>query len=209
MKSFLLVSACIVLQTLLAVGHLSATGLPIMRISVENTAAHVQTLAVSRFALALQEKLQGMIDVRFYPNAQLFRDKDVVQALGQGKIEMAVPGTWHLAAHEPNVGVLPGPTSSSSARRRRWSPASPTPVARPGIACFGPSAAAARIEGSKAFAKDVMAAAGVPTAAAPVFETPAELARALAPRTPPYVVKDDGLAAGKGVVVTDDRADRA
>lgn len=77
-----------------------------MRISVENTELHVQTLAVSRFASALQKKLQGRIDVQFYPNAQLFRNKDVVQALGQGKIEMAIPGTWHLAAHEPNVGVF-------------------------------------------------------------------------------------------------------
>jgi phosphoribosylamine--glycine ligase len=75
-----------------------------------------------------------------------------------------------------------------------------------GIACFGPSAAAATIEGSKAFAKDVMAAAGVPTAAARVCTTPSEVAAALDEFGPPYVVKDDGLAAGKGVVVTDDRA---
>lgn len=75
-----------------------------------------------------------------------------------------------------------------------------------GIACFGPSAAAARIEGSKAFAKDVMAAAGVPTAAARVCTSPAEAAAALDEFGAPYVVKDDGLAAGKGVVVTDDRA---
>jgi phosphoribosylamine--glycine ligase len=75
-----------------------------------------------------------------------------------------------------------------------------------GIACFGPSAAAAQLEGSKAFAKDVMAAAGVPTAAARVCETPAQAAAALDEFGPPYVVKDDGLAAGKGVIVTDDRA---
>ena len=75
-----------------------------------------------------------------------------------------------------------------------------------GIACFGPSAAAARLEGSKAFAKDVMTAAGVPTAGARVATTPAEAAAALDGFGPPYVVKDDGLAAGKGVVVTADRA---
>ena len=75
-----------------------------------------------------------------------------------------------------------------------------------GIACFGPSAAAARLEGSKAFAKDVMTAAGVPTAGARVATTPAEAAAALDGFGPPYVVKDDGLAAGKGVVVTTDRA---
>ena len=75
-----------------------------------------------------------------------------------------------------------------------------------GIACFGPSAAAARLEGSKAFAKDVMTAAGVPTAHALVCTTEPEAAAALDRLGAPYVVKDDGLAAGKGVVVTDDRA---
>ncbi len=75
-----------------------------------------------------------------------------------------------------------------------------------GIDCFGPSAAAARLEGSKAFAKDVMAAAGVPTARALVTTSPGAAADALDELGPPYVVKDDGLAAGKGVVVTDDRA---
>jgi phosphoribosylamine---glycine ligase len=74
-----------------------------------------------------------------------------------------------------------------------------------GIACFGPSGAAARLEGSKAFAKDVMAAAGVPTARASVCTTADEVAAALDEFGPPYVVKDDGLAAGKGVVVTGDR----
>ncbi len=73
-----------------------------------------------------------------------------------------------------------------------------------GIACFGPSAAAARLEGSKAFAKQVMAEAGVPTALAHVCTTVDEVEHALAELGPPYVVKDDGLAAGKGVVVTDD-----
>ncbi|QDH11175.1 phosphoribosylamine--glycine ligase [Nocardioides dongxiaopingii] len=77
-------------------------------------------------------------------------------------------------------------------------------VAR-GIPVFGPSGAAARLEGSKAFAKDVMAAAGVPTAAARVCTTAAEVAAALDEFGAPYVVKDDGLAAGKGVVVTSDR----
>ena len=74
-----------------------------------------------------------------------------------------------------------------------------------GIACFGPSAAAAELEGSKAFAKEIMAAADVPTAMAHICETPEEAAAALDAFGPPYVVKDDGLAAGKGVVVTDDR----
>jgi phosphoribosylamine--glycine ligase len=75
-----------------------------------------------------------------------------------------------------------------------------------GIDCFGPSAAAARLEGSKTFAKEVMAAAGIPTAASRSCTTPEEVAAALDEFGPPYVVKDDGLAAGKGVVVTSDRA---
>ncbi|MFB9234816.1 phosphoribosylamine--glycine ligase [Plantactinospora siamensis] len=74
-----------------------------------------------------------------------------------------------------------------------------------GIAVFGPSAAAAHLEGSKTFAKEIMAAAGVPTARARTCENPAEVAAALDEFGAPYVVKDDGLAAGKGVVVTDDR----
>ncbi|GAB7193048.1 phosphoribosylamine--glycine ligase [Kineococcus sp. NUM-3379] len=74
-----------------------------------------------------------------------------------------------------------------------------------GIDCFGPSGEAARLEGSKAFAKEVMAAAGVPTALAHLCTTEAEVADALDAFGAPYVVKDDGLAAGKGVVVTDDR----
>ncbi|HWV27373.1 MAG TPA: phosphoribosylamine--glycine ligase [Aeromicrobium sp.] len=76
-----------------------------------------------------------------------------------------------------------------------------------GIACFGPSAAAAQLEGSKAFAKQVMAAAEVPTAMARVCVNAEEASTALDAFGTPYVVKDDALAAGKGVVVTDDRAE--
>jgi phosphoribosylamine--glycine ligase len=79
-----------------------------------------------------------------------------------------------------------------------------------GIACFGPSKAAAQIEGSKAFAKDVMAAAGVRTASSEIVDSPAHLDAALDRFGPPvgdpaWVVKDDRLAAGKGVVVTQSR----
>jgi phosphoribosylamine--glycine ligase len=79
-------------------------------------------------------------------------------------------------------------------------------VREAGIACFGPGREAARLEGSKAFAKDVMAAAGVPTAMAHVCDTTEQIEAALDAFGAPYVVKDDGLAAGKGVVVTTDRA---
>ncbi|MFD4508361.1 phosphoribosylamine--glycine ligase [Streptomyces sp. NPDC058457] len=77
-------------------------------------------------------------------------------------------------------------------------------VREAGIPVFGPSGAAARIEGSKAFAKDVMAGAAVPTARSYVCTNAEEVAEALDAFGAPYVVKDDGLAAGKGVVVTDD-----
>ncbi|GAB3011804.1 phosphoribosylamine--glycine ligase [Mycobacterium bourgelatii] len=79
-----------------------------------------------------------------------------------------------------------------------------------GLVCFGPSKAAARIEGSKAFAKEIMAAAGVRTARSEIVDNPAHLDEALDRFGPPagdpaWVVKDDHLAAGKGVVVTPDR----
>ena len=73
-----------------------------------------------------------------------------------------------------------------------------------GFAVFGPSKPAALLEGSKAFAKEVMASANVPTAMAKVATNREETETALATFGAPYVVKDDGLAAGKGVVVTED-----
>jgi phosphoribosylamine--glycine ligase len=74
-----------------------------------------------------------------------------------------------------------------------------------GIATFGPSKAAAQLEGSKDFAKGVMRDAGVPTSRSFTCQTQSEMEQALDSFGAPYVVKDDGLAAGKGVVVTDDR----
>lgn len=74
-----------------------------------------------------------------------------------------------------------------------------------GIAVFGPSKAAARLEGSKAFAKHIMETAGVPTGRAEVAGTIEEAREALDAFGAPYVVKANGLAAGKGVLVTEDR----
>jgi phosphoribosylamine--glycine ligase len=74
-----------------------------------------------------------------------------------------------------------------------------------GIPVFGPSKAAAQLEGSKDFAKGVMRDAGVPTALSYTCSTENEINKALDAFGAPYVVKDDGLAAGKGVVVTNDR----
>jgi phosphoribosylamine--glycine ligase len=78
---------------------------------------------------------------------------------------------------------------------------------RVGIATFGPSKVAAQLEGSKTFAKEVMSDAGVPTAKSFTCTTQAEIEKALDAFDAPYVVKDDGLAAGKGVVVTRDRTE--
>jgi phosphoribosylamine---glycine ligase len=129
------------------------------------------------------------------------------------------PGNAGTAAvaEQPGVNPMSGPAVTGLAARLRADlvvigPEAPLvagvadAVRAAGIACFGPSAAAARLEGSKAFAKQVMATAGVPTARARVATTPEEVAAALDEFGPPFVVKNDGLAAGKGVVVTADRA---
>ena len=87
----------------------SALGTPVLpklRISIENTATHVQTQAVSQFAKDLGLKLKGKLNVLLYANASLYRDRDVIQALAQDKVEMAVPGTWHITQYEPNVGIF-------------------------------------------------------------------------------------------------------
>lgn len=76
-----------------------------------------------------------------------------------------------------------------------------------GVAVFGPSAAAARLEGSKGFTKALCERAGIPTARFVQCRTLDEAQRALAGFAPPYVLKADGLAAGKGVVIAESRAE--
>ena len=78
-------------------------------------------------------------------------------------------------------------------------------LAEAGIACFGPTAAAGRLESSKAFTKDFCARHGLPTAAYGVFDDAAAAKAALGRFAPPYVIKADGLAAGKGVVIAETR----
>jgi phosphoribosylamine---glycine ligase len=75
-----------------------------------------------------------------------------------------------------------------------------------GIPCFGPSQRAAMLEGSKSFAKEVMAEAGIPTARSFTCHTSSEVDEALSSFSQKYVVKNDGLAGGKGVLVTEDLA---
>jgi phosphoribosylamine--glycine ligase len=76
-----------------------------------------------------------------------------------------------------------------------------------GIACFGPVAAAARLEGSKAYAKEIMLAAGVPTAGHEIVTTVEAGLEVIAEFGYPAVLKADGLAAGKGVVIAADEAE--
>jgi len=76
-----------------------------------------------------------------------------------------------------------------------------------GIAVFGPSEKAARLEGSKAFAKDFYARHNVPTAGYGTFSDASQAKAFLDTMTPPYVLKADGLAAGKGVVIVEDRSE--
>jgi phosphoribosylamine--glycine ligase len=131
----------------------------------------------------------------------------------------AAPGNPAMAAHATRHEVDSADPAAIGALARRLAPAlvvigQETPLvagvadvlAAAGIACFGPVRDAAMIEGSKSFAKDVMAAAGIPTAASVTARTPAEARDGLHRFGPPYVVKADGLAAGKGVLVTTDRA---
>ena len=98
--------ALIILVFFMGITLATAQVIPIMRISVENTETHFQTRAVKRFADNIREKLKGRIDVQFFPNAQLLRDSDVIQALGQGRVEMAVPGIWNIMQFEPDAGVF-------------------------------------------------------------------------------------------------------
>lgn len=138
----------------------------------------------------------------------LLRDAEVVAAPGNAGIAVDAPTYPVMATEGAEVAdlaerlgvdlVVVGPEAPLVAGVADV-------VRERGIACFGPSAQAARLEGSKAFAKEIMAAAGVPTARPIVVEAVAEVAAALDELGAPYVVKDDGLAAGKGVVVTDDR----
>ena len=136
----------------------------------------------------------------------------------------------------PSPPATPGPRSSPTSTRSTSPPATPSrswrsasaptwwsigpevplvlgvadAVRAAGIACFGPTKDASRIEGSKSFAKEVMTAAGVRTATSEIVDNPRAPRRGARPvravrRRPAWVVKDDGLAAGKGVVVTADR----
>ena len=144
------------------------------------------------------------------------REHALVRAFGADDVHAAPgnPGIAALAQTYPDTAATP---AGILALARKLSPelvvigpeaplvaGAADALREAGISCFGPDAAAARIEGSKSFAKQVMAEAGIPTAASFTCASEAEADQALAAFGPPYVVKDDALAAGKGVLVTED-----
>lgn len=103
----------IVLVLLLCIGlfPVAATAqLPVIRISVETSGAQVQAHVVQRFAEQLAENLAGRYAVRFHDGASLYRDADVFRALSMGRLEIAVPGSWHIGRHVPGVGLLALPS---------------------------------------------------------------------------------------------------
>jgi C4-dicarboxylate-binding protein DctP len=78
----------------------------VFRISTENVPTHFQTRVVQRFADTLASKTRGRLAVEFHHSAQLFRDQDVIRALNDGKVDMAVPGNWQLDRYDPYVSAL-------------------------------------------------------------------------------------------------------
>nr|WP_241249564.1 phosphoribosylamine--glycine ligase [Agrococcus sp. KRD186] len=138
---------------------------------------------------------EGGHDITAAPgNAGIKRDVETVRLdikSPQLVTELATEGGFDLVVIGPEAPLVAGVADA---------------LQKAGVPAFGPTQAAARIEGSKSFAKDVMARAGVPTGIDTTATTMQEVRAALDAAKPPFVLKADGLAAGKGVIVTDDRA---
>ena len=146
------------------------------------------------------------------------REHAIVRALSQDSVQLhAAPGNPGIAALAETHPDIPPTPDGIGGLARKLSPelvvigpeaplvAGAADLLRDnGVLCFGPDAGAAQIEGSKSFAKQIMAEAGIPTAASFTCRTSAEVDAGLAAFGPPYVVKDDALAAGKGVLVSSD-----
>ncbi|WP_231038875.1 TRAP transporter substrate-binding protein DctP [Nitratidesulfovibrio oxamicus] len=81
-------------------------GVPMLRISVDNGPTHFQVKALRRFAEDVRQRLAGRLRVEVYDSASLYRDRDVLQALNLGRVEMALPGTWVLHSMVPDCGVF-------------------------------------------------------------------------------------------------------
>lgn len=91
----------------LILGAVAAESQPIvLRISTENTADHVQTRALERFARELHQRSNGTIHAVVHHSGSLSRDRDVAAALRRGTVDMAAPGTWHLSDIEPALAVF-------------------------------------------------------------------------------------------------------
>jgi len=106
LKKIILVGVVAALPLSLIPKDASSQNLPVLRISTENNARHVQTHVVDLFAKRLQKALKGRLLVEHHHSAALFRDRQVVKAIADGKVEMAVPGTWQLDRFEPSVGIF-------------------------------------------------------------------------------------------------------
>lgn len=81
-----------------------------MRASLDTSPTHARTIAVADYLKKLQEQSGGRIETELFSSGQLFRDRDVVKALRQGGIEMAVPGNWVLTGFVPNADVFQLPS---------------------------------------------------------------------------------------------------
>jgi len=135
------------------------------------------------------------------------QDHDLHAAPGNPGIA-ALAEVHHMAASTPqNIASMAGKLNADFVVIGPEAPlvaGAADAVTEAGIPCFGPSRQAAALEGSKSFAKQVMTEAGIPTARAFTCRTSTEVEEALRTFWPHFVVKDDALAAGKGVVVTTD-----
>ena len=160
-----------------------------MRVLLLGSGGREHALALG---LAADPNVEQLIAAPGNPGIATVADlRDIDPADPQAVVALAVEVGADLVVIGPEAPLVAGVADAVRAK---------------GIPVFGPSAEAAQLEGSKAFAKEIMTAAQVPTARAYACTTPAEVAAALDDFGAPYVVKNDGLAAGKGVVVTDDRA---
>ncbi|MBN2656419.1 MAG: TRAP transporter substrate-binding protein DctP [Spirochaetales bacterium] len=86
--------------------QISSDPRPLLRISIENNEDHVQTRYVRKFAELLLERAGESVSVEFYHSGTLYRDQEVINALYRGKVEMAVPGTWHVSAYIPEISYF-------------------------------------------------------------------------------------------------------
>jgi phosphoribosylamine--glycine ligase len=136
------------------------------------------------------------------------REHALAWALGQSGEVLVTPGNAGIAAH--GIACVATPASELDADLFVIGPEQPLvdgladTLRAQGKTVVGPGALGARLEGSKAYMKEFLASAGVPTANFGVFQREDEAMAYLATLLPPYVIKTDGLAAGKGVLVTDD-----